>query len=111
MMREREFHAPSGLGMLVILLLVIAGSLVFAGQNIRLNAIVPAVLAILLAVVAFISSSAASSSTRTRAACCRCSATIARHRQKAGLRWATRSTAATHLSFECATSETEAQGA
>lgn len=53
MMREREFHAPNGLGVLVILLLVIVGSLVFAGQNIRLGNTLPAVAASLLAFVAF----------------------------------------------------------
>ncbi|MEO8503373.1 MAG: SPFH domain-containing protein [Acidobacteriota bacterium] len=52
-MREREFHAPNGLGVLVILLLVIVGSLVFAGQNIRLGNTLPAVAASLLAFVAF----------------------------------------------------------
>src|SRR5512141_1629354 len=54
MMREREFHAPSGLGMLVILLLLMFGSL--AGAITALSQHNPAVGVplLLLAVVFFI---------------------------------------------------------
>lgn len=54
MMREREFHAPSGLGMLVVLLVLLLGSIVTAGNFLSRHDLTIGLPALLFAVVCLV---------------------------------------------------------